>query len=120
MAAPKAKANSAPLRERIRHVPSKTMEFRVEDWGETITLRPVTVAELDEITADDRPSGSFAADVVIACCIDPATGDPLFTAADAEWIVAQPTGTIAPIVKAINDLSGLGDADAGVEAGKGD
>lgn len=56
-------------------------------------------------------------DVVVACCHDPETGEPIFVDADKDAILAKSSAAVEKIAEVGLRLSGIG-KDADDEAGK--
>jgi hypothetical protein len=105
-------------RSAILAVPTPApLSVSVPEWGGEIALRQMSLA--DVITWSDigrdparRASGESTAMVVIACAVS-AEGEPLFTADDMGWLLAQPGFTIQRIANAALEHSDLKAAQPG-------
>lgn len=114
----------APLRERLNNVPAFSSEtVHVPEWGEDIEVRSMSVARklrmVENATADGEVQQSkLFPELIIACCFDPETGDPVFTETDAEWIAAQNAAPVELLATAAMRISGV-DIESAVDEGKG-
>ena len=114
-----------PLRERLNNVPAFTSEtVTVPEWdGEKIEIRSMTVASKTRMVANattasgDIDERKLMPELVIACSFDPASGEPLFSDADAEWIADQNAAAVERLSSVGMRLSGM-DIVAAVDEGK--
>jgi hypothetical protein len=96
----------------------------VPEWGGcTIRVRGMTGAQRNRFLnqAFDVKTGKpkfdrFHAAIIIETCTDPASGEPIFEAADREILNSKSAGVTERLAKTALRLSGLDDA----ESGKGD
>lgn len=114
---------SASLRDRIRASEVKAGKpYEVKEWGAKLDIRSLTVKKKNALAdADENPDG-FVSDVLIACCYDPKTGEPVFTEEDdAAWLCEQPANVIEPLLFVALRQSGMSDEDLAeaIEEGKG-
>jgi len=92
----------------------------VPEWGVKIGVKGLTLAEQTRfLNAVRERTGSPQADfridknkfgpqLIIRCCVDPDTGEPVFEAADAQAIQAKSAKANSRIIKVATRLSGLG------------
>lgn len=114
------------LRDRIRNtddLPTRVVE--VPEWGVTILMRGMTARQRTEVMQSARPAGQAEPDMLrvyprllIHCCYDPDTMEPVFTAEDASWLMDRSSKPVEALAEVALQLSGLS-ADAQAEVGKG-
>ena len=115
-----------PLRDRLRNVkPFSSEVVVVPEWNdERIEVRSMTLGRKlqmasNAVGADGEPDESrLLQEIVIACCFDPDSGDPLFTEDDLDWLSGQNAAAIERLSTTATRISGF-TADA-VDEGKGD
>ena len=88
-----------------------TVPVSVPEWGANLSVRSMTAAERDDFDAASRDGGeanltNFRARLVVRCLID-ATGDRVFTDADAAAVGALPAGPVCKVFEAAAKLNGL-------------
>lgn len=87
----------------------------VPEWSVKVGVRGMTGDERADFT--DRFSDesgkvdwhSIYEDVVIASCVHPETGEPIFEPSDREWLMSKSGAVLDRIAKKALDLSGLGE-----------
>lgn len=106
----------------IEDIPSR--EVFVPNWDVTILVKGLSAGERIELTqaAVDQATGSVNLstvypDIVVSCCFDPETGEPVFTAADKQDIMKKSSKAIEMLASAGLELSGIGE-DSADAAGK--
>ena len=113
------------LREKILNVediPSR--EVFVPNWDVTILVKGLSAGERIGLTqaAVDQVTGSVNLstvypDIVVSCCFDPETGDPIFKESDKPDIMKKSSKAIEMLASAGLELSGIGE-DSADAAGK--
>ena len=113
------------LREKIlstEDIPSR--EVFVPNWGVTILVKGLSAGERIDLTqaAVDQVTGSVNLstvypDIVVSCCFDPETGEPIFQESDKQDIMKKSSKAIEMLASAGLELSGIGEGSAD-EAGK--
>ena len=115
---------TSSLRNRIFALGApKTQRVTISVDGETldVDVRALGIAARGELMTrcmvpnDDGEGhhvdlGRISPDLVIACAMDPATGEPLFSPADREAVGAMSADVLDPIISAAAHLSGLSEA----------
>jgi hypothetical protein len=117
---------AASLRDKIlaaEDIPSETVE--IPEWGVQVVVRGMSAGDrLSLMHAAFDPAteqvnmGIVYPDVVVACAFDPASGEPVFTAADKDAIMTKSSAAIERIANVGLRLSGVG-KDEQDAAGKG-
>lgn len=103
---------SKTLRDQIlnRQVPTETATIA----GLAVTIQGLTVAGqrefLSRVAAADGSVNRdiFQAELLIATCRDPETGDPLFEDADRDALNAMPAHDVADAIRTAMRLAGWG------------
>jgi hypothetical protein len=113
------------LREKIlstEDIPSR--EVFVPNWNVTILVKGLSAGERIDLTqaAVDQVTGSVNLstvypDIVVSCCFDPETGEPIFQESDKQDIMKKSSKAIEMLASAGLELSGIGEGSAD-EAGK--
>lgn len=113
------------LREKIlstEDIPSR--EVFVPNWGVTVLVKGLSAGERIDLTqaAVDQVTGSVNLstvypDIVVSCCFDPETGEPIFQESDKQDIMKKSSKAIEMLASAGLELSGIGEGSAD-EAGK--
>lgn len=104
------------LRDKIlaaKDIPSE--ELLVKEWGITVLVKGMTAGEritlmqnaFDQKTQQVNMAAVYP-DVVVSCIHDPASGEPIFTAADKEALMAKSSAAIESIAAVGLRLSGIG------------
>lgn len=102
-----------------------TETLDVPEWGVTLTLRTPTLAERASMVKRfvNEDGSSKAADlsemypaIIVATCVDPDTGAPAFTEADADLIRSKNGATIERIATVALRLCGLSDDSVPTES----
>lgn len=93
-----------PLRERIfAPRPVRTRAVDMPEWGGTVYVRALSVAETERMDAKilgpDSDKGSMIVDMAIATACDE-SGAPIFTAADADALAALPAAEMRRLYQA--------------------
>ncbi len=106
---------SGDLRERIRKAEVKGTQRKVDGWGVTIELRPMSVAEKASLAVDEEDlkpdeAAMMLPKVIVMTCYDPGTGLPVFTEEDIEWLSDQPANVVEEIALAGLSISGVDEA----------
>lgn len=109
------------LRDRILNTEDvETREVFVPEWGETLAVRGLTLAEqrhfLTKVTRQGEVDRDrFAPQLIISTVRDPQSGDPVFEYADAEALTRKSARAVSRLLNVAVELSGLG-GDEQVEA----
>lgn len=113
------------LREKILNtedIPSR--EVFVPNWDVTILVKGLSAGERIELTqaAVDQVTGSVNLstvypDIVVSCCFDPETEEPIFQESDKQDIMKKSSKAIEMLASAGLELSGIGE-DSADDAGK--
>ena len=113
------------LREKIlstEDIPSR--EVFVPNWDVTVLVKGLSAGERIGLTqaAVDQVTGSVNLstvypDIVVSCCFDPETGEPIFQESDKQDIMKKSSKAIEMLASAGLELSGIGEGSAD-EAGK--
>jgi hypothetical protein len=104
-------------RAAILEAPPDLVAFAMPELRGSVYLRAVPFTEamaLQAASADD-----YAPLLIVACVVDE-NGDPLFTAADLPALKRKPMRWINKLLARINELNGLGAAEAEKIAGNSD
>lgn len=113
------------LRDKIlaaTDIPSETL--RIPEWDVEILIKGMSAGErlhlqkvsYDQETGQVRMEKMYP-DIVVSCCYDPKTNEPIFTEDDKDAILAKASAAVEKIAEVGLRLSGLG-KDATDEAGK--
>lgn len=98
-------------RETILAARVPTAEVTVEAWGGAVTIRALSVAELEQWrAAQDDPARAKAGEgmaMLVALSVIDGENRPLFTEADVAALATQPPVMLRPVVEAILKLNGL-------------
>jgi hypothetical protein len=94
-------------------IPSETVE--IPEWGVELVVRGMSAGDrlslmhnaFDPATEQVNMSIVYP-DVVVACAYDPASGSPVFTAADKDAIMGKSSAAVERIANAGLRLSGVG------------
>lgn len=113
------------LRDKIlaaADIPSETL--RIPEWDVEILVKGMSAGErlhLQKVSYDQETGQvhmeKMYPDIVVSCCHDPETGEPIFTDADKDVILSKSSAAVEKIAEVGLRLSGLG-KDASDEAGK--
>jgi len=113
------------LRETIlaaTDIPSEVIT--IPEWGVEILVKGMSAGErlhLQKVSFDQATQQvmmeKMYPDIVVSCCHDPETGEPIFTDDDKDAILAKSSAAVERIAEVGLRLSGLG-KDAQDEAGK--
>jgi hypothetical protein len=114
------------LRDKILNttdIPSEMLS--IPEWNVEILVKGMSAGDrlhLQKISYDQE-SGQVLMekmypDIVVSCCYDPETGEPIFTDDDKDAILAKSSAAVEKIAEVGLRLSGLG-KDSQDEAGKG-
>lgn len=105
---------AADVTSEIVHVP---------EWDVTVAVKSMTGrarARLLKAAAQADGTMDFEAlypAILIACCFDPGTDEPVFTGADANWLNDKSAGPVERLAQVGMRLSGL--SKEAVDEGKG-
>lgn len=92
---------------------------RIDEWDADFDVRSMTAGaqlELSPQPGEQLDMTVFYFGVIVACCYDPETGEPVFQGGDEAWLKEQAPEPIRRLAEACLRVSGL-DAKA-VEQGK--
>lgn len=115
------------LKNKIRS--AKDIEHQlidVPEWDVTIEIRSMTVRQraaflaANQDNSEDGPKRIEAVygQILVTCCIDPETGDPVFDEDDLAWLMTEKSGSVIDkLVTQCLEASGLKEK-AVDEAGK--
>ena len=105
------------LRERIRD--TQDWRSQVEDvpeWDTKVEVRSLSLGDVTRLLASEKPD--ITADLVVAGCYDPESGERVFDEGDEEWLLAKDGAALRRLSGVVVTLSALG-RKAVDEAGKG-
>lgn len=113
------------LRDKIlaaADIPSE--KITIPEWNVEILVKGMSAGErlhLQKVSYDQKTGQvhmeKMYPDIVVSCCHDPQTGEPIFTDADKEAILSKSSAAVEKIAEVGLRLSGLG-KDSQDEAGK--
>lgn len=113
------------LRDKIlaaADIPSEMVS--IPEWNVEILVKGMSAGErlhLQKVSYDQKTGQvhmeKMYPDIVVSCCHDPQTGEPIFTDADKEAILSKSSAAVEKIAEVGLRLSGLG-KDSQDEAGK--
>lgn len=108
------------LIDRLRQKEVKGHKYRVAEWDEDVELRSMTILQKEKLGDLSEETAKFVPAVLVATCFDPATGEPLFTDADADWLTEQPASAIEPLLFEALKVSGLSESqlEKAIDSGK--
>ena len=96
----------------------------IPEWGVDILVKGMSAGErinLQKVSYDQATGQvmmeKMYPDIVVSCCHDPVSGDPIFTDADKDAILSKSSAAVEKIAEVGLRLSGLG-KDSQDEAGK--
>jgi hypothetical protein len=101
----------------------ETQEMEIPEWGGTIVVREMTMAEVDEFglssaqadgRLDTRKMRGIRARVVSWCVVDE-EGKPLFRKSDVDELLKKSNRVVDRIFDAILALSGMSPDEEGVD-----
>lgn len=101
------------IKERIRQANDIKREVvHVDAWDMDIEVRAIAGADVGLVFGgkdDDRPEHVYRADMIIATCFDPETGEKIFepTDEDRELINGKSAFATGPLLNAAMRLNGL-------------
>jgi hypothetical protein len=111
------------ISDRIKAADDLTEEtVIVPEWDVTVVVKSMTgKARAMLFKRAAQPDGTMDFEalypaILIGCCFDPESGEPVFTDADAEWLNDKSAGPVERLAQVGMQLSGL-QKDA-VDAGK--
>lgn len=106
------------IKERIKQVSDiKSEVVHVDEWDMDIEVRAISGADVGLVYAnEDKPDHVFRADMIIATCYDPETGEKIFDATDADRELvnsksAFATGTLVNAAMRLNGLTAEGQGE---------
>lgn len=82
--------------------------IEVPEWDGKVTVRAMSAREREQFITNREP-GFLYADAVIACTLDPDTGEHVFDVADRDQLAASPAGPLERVFGEIAELSALGE-----------
>lgn len=113
------------LRDKIlaaADIPSE--KITIPEWNVEILVKGMSAGErlhLQKVSYDQATGQvhmeKMYPDIVVSCCHDPETGEPIFTDADKDAILSKSSAAVEKIAEVGLRLSGLG-KDSQDEAGK--
>lgn len=116
------------LKEKIQAADDRdSVLVEVPQWDVTLELRSPTVAERSALIAEMSGTGDTPdaddfvrnyVQLIIATAHDPATGERVFSAEDAEWLAGKSGTVVNDVWEAAQKISGLD--VAAVDEGKDD
>lgn len=113
------------LRDKIlaaADIPSEMVS--IPEWNVEILVKGMSAGErlhLQKVSYDQKTGQvhmeKMYPDIVVSCCHDPETGEPIFTESDKDVILSKSSAAVEKIAEVGLRLSGLG-KDSQDEAGK--
>ena len=105
------------MREKIRSAQDINSELVfVPEWDVTIECRSMSVRQRAAFVAANQDNSTAGVDrieavygqILITCCLDPETGDPVFTDEDLSWVMTEKSGAVIDtLVTRCLEASGL-------------
>ena len=102
------------LKDKIKAADDReSRTLTVEGWGVTVEVRSPSVkerADLIDAFSDGEGNVDYAAmytSLLIATVYDPETGEPVFSADDAEWLEGKSGTVVNDVFTVAQEVSGL-------------